>query len=226
MPETTCNACGKRYEFTSHKDRCPICVPRDVPMQDDYDYDQSAGDSVFAPGEPDQSEESRTEQAIHADAVVNHLVSLCNKPGFDKDVNTAIRNMRHIADMELAKGKEHARVEKEVEQYRIRTEKLSPEAKAHVSNILGDLGTTYRDFVNSLVYFPLCPPDRRKSPVRRHLCMEVHILTEKYDLPVQICEGCLLTKITQYIIDGAGLDYDAHRVTRDTVKRFHSKTPV
>lgn len=226
MPETTCDACGKRYEFTSHKDRCPICVPRDVPMQDDYDYDQSAGDSVFAPGEPDQSEESRTEQAIHADAVVNYLVSLCNKPGFDKDVNTAIRNMRHIADMELAKGKEHARVEKEVEQYRIQTEKLSPEAKAHVSNILGDLGTTYRDFVNSMVYFPLCRPDRRKSPVRRHLCMEVHILTEKYDLPVQTSEGCLLTKVTQYIIDGAGLDYDAHRVTRDTVKRFHSMTPV
>jgi hypothetical protein len=56
--------------------------------------------------------------------------------------------------------------------------------------------------------------------------MEVHILTEKYDLPVQTSEGCLLTKVTQYIIDGAGLDYDAHRVTRDTVKRFHSKTPV
>jgi len=24
---TTCDACGMRYAFTSHKDRCPICCP-------------------------------------------------------------------------------------------------------------------------------------------------------------------------------------------------------
>jgi hypothetical protein len=24
---TTCDACGMRYEFTSYKDRCPVCCP-------------------------------------------------------------------------------------------------------------------------------------------------------------------------------------------------------
>jgi hypothetical protein len=36
---TTCDACGKRYAFTSHKDRCPICCP--VTEDDELDnYDQ------------------------------------------------------------------------------------------------------------------------------------------------------------------------------------------
>jgi hypothetical protein len=28
MPATTtCDACGRRYPFTSYKDRCPVCCP-------------------------------------------------------------------------------------------------------------------------------------------------------------------------------------------------------
>jgi rubrerythrin len=45
MPATkTCDACGMRFEFTSHKDRCPVCCPKDEPEEDDYDYDQSVDD--------------------------------------------------------------------------------------------------------------------------------------------------------------------------------------
>ena len=42
---TTCDACGRRYEFTSHKDRCPVCCPVDEPEIDDYDYNQDGGES-------------------------------------------------------------------------------------------------------------------------------------------------------------------------------------
>ena len=34
---TTCDACGKRYAFTSYKDRCPVCCPVDEDEPDDYD---------------------------------------------------------------------------------------------------------------------------------------------------------------------------------------------
>ena len=28
---TTCDACGRRYTFTSHTDRCPACCPQEKP---------------------------------------------------------------------------------------------------------------------------------------------------------------------------------------------------
>ncbi|NOR41418.1 MAG: hypothetical protein GQ537_09425 [Gammaproteobacteria bacterium] len=31
---TTCDACGMRYAFTNHKDRCPVCCP-DQAREDD-----------------------------------------------------------------------------------------------------------------------------------------------------------------------------------------------
>jgi hypothetical protein len=37
---TTCDACGKRFAFTSHKDRCPVCCPvqkKDEDSPDEYD---------------------------------------------------------------------------------------------------------------------------------------------------------------------------------------------
>jgi hypothetical protein len=37
---TTCDACGKRFSFTSHKDRCPVCCPvedKDIESPDEYD---------------------------------------------------------------------------------------------------------------------------------------------------------------------------------------------
>ena len=36
---TTCDACGKRYTFTSYKDRCPICCPKQDDKTDDYELD-------------------------------------------------------------------------------------------------------------------------------------------------------------------------------------------
>ena len=42
---TTCDACGRRYEFTSHKDRCPVCCPVDEHDDDDYDYNQEGGEN-------------------------------------------------------------------------------------------------------------------------------------------------------------------------------------
>jgi len=38
-PTTTCDACGKRYEFTSHKDRCPVCCPKSAPGDAFEDYE-------------------------------------------------------------------------------------------------------------------------------------------------------------------------------------------
>jgi len=37
---TTCDACGRRYAFTSCKDRCPVCCPveeKDDELPDEYD---------------------------------------------------------------------------------------------------------------------------------------------------------------------------------------------
>jgi hypothetical protein len=37
---TTCDACGTRYAFTSHKDRCPVCCPDQVAEGDPDGYEQ------------------------------------------------------------------------------------------------------------------------------------------------------------------------------------------
>ena len=57
MPDTTtCDACGRRYEFTSHKDRCPVCCPKDEPDNDSEYFDQDErDDSGFTSGESEQS---------------------------------------------------------------------------------------------------------------------------------------------------------------------------
>jgi hypothetical protein len=34
-----CDACGREYEFTSHKDRCPVCCPKPEPEPDPYELD-------------------------------------------------------------------------------------------------------------------------------------------------------------------------------------------
>jgi hypothetical protein len=36
---TTCDACGREYEFTNHKDRCPVCCPKPEPEPDAYELD-------------------------------------------------------------------------------------------------------------------------------------------------------------------------------------------
>jgi hypothetical protein len=39
---TTCDACGKRFAFTSHKDRCPVCCPvEDKDIETPGEYDQT-----------------------------------------------------------------------------------------------------------------------------------------------------------------------------------------
>jgi hypothetical protein len=47
-PDTkTCDACGKRYAFTSHKDRCPFCCPvqpHDHDLSNEFDQTDLAGD--------------------------------------------------------------------------------------------------------------------------------------------------------------------------------------
>jgi hypothetical protein len=43
---TTCDACGTRYEFTSHKDRCPVCCPDQVSDDDESD-DYELVDEVY-----------------------------------------------------------------------------------------------------------------------------------------------------------------------------------
>jgi len=48
-PTTTCDACGTRYAFTSHKDRCPVCVPKEGPEEvfEDYELvDDGCGDDL------------------------------------------------------------------------------------------------------------------------------------------------------------------------------------
>jgi hypothetical protein len=38
----TCDACGKRYAFTSYKDRCPVCCPvEDKDSESSEEYDQT-----------------------------------------------------------------------------------------------------------------------------------------------------------------------------------------
>ena len=36
---TTCDACSRRYTFTSYKDRCPFCCPKQDDKTDDYELD-------------------------------------------------------------------------------------------------------------------------------------------------------------------------------------------
>jgi len=44
---TTCDACGRRYEFTSYtKDRCPYCCP-DQKRNDDAFEEYELSDEVF-----------------------------------------------------------------------------------------------------------------------------------------------------------------------------------
>jgi hypothetical protein len=44
---TTCDACGRRYEFTSYKDRCPVCCPKRDDKSDDYELDDwGSGDDL------------------------------------------------------------------------------------------------------------------------------------------------------------------------------------
>ena len=44
---TTCDACGTRYAFTSHKDRCPVCCPKQDDKLDDYELDDwGSGDDL------------------------------------------------------------------------------------------------------------------------------------------------------------------------------------
>jgi hypothetical protein len=39
---TTCGACGKRFVFTSYKDRCPVCCPvEDKDSESSEEYDQT-----------------------------------------------------------------------------------------------------------------------------------------------------------------------------------------
>jgi len=42
---TTCDACGRRYEFTNHKDRCPCCCPK--PEPDDAFEEYELSDEVY-----------------------------------------------------------------------------------------------------------------------------------------------------------------------------------
>jgi hypothetical protein len=39
---TTCDSCGTRYAFTSHKDRCPVCCPDQARDADEPDDDEQA----------------------------------------------------------------------------------------------------------------------------------------------------------------------------------------
>jgi len=43
-PTTTCDACGTRYAFTSHKDRCPVCCPKEYNEPDDNELDDWSDD--------------------------------------------------------------------------------------------------------------------------------------------------------------------------------------
>ena len=45
-----CDACGHRYEFTNHLDRCPICCLKPEPAKDDYEPDDwGSGDDDLMP---------------------------------------------------------------------------------------------------------------------------------------------------------------------------------
>jgi len=50
---TRCDACGRRYEFTSHKDRCPCCCPEykhDDDAFEEYELsDEALPDDAFEP---------------------------------------------------------------------------------------------------------------------------------------------------------------------------------
>ena len=53
---TTCDACGTRYTFTSCKDRCPVCCPKEVQDDESDDYAQ---------------EEWNYEEALETDSIDN-----------------------------------------------------------------------------------------------------------------------------------------------------------
>jgi predicted amidophosphoribosyltransferase len=36
---TTCDACGREYEFANRRDRCPVCCPKPEPEPDAYEMD-------------------------------------------------------------------------------------------------------------------------------------------------------------------------------------------
>lgn len=44
---TTCDACGRCYEFTNHKDRCPYCCPKPEPDDDAFE-EWELSDEVYA----------------------------------------------------------------------------------------------------------------------------------------------------------------------------------
>ena len=44
-PDTSrCHACGRRYEITNHKDRCPVCCPKEEPEEAFEDYELADDD--------------------------------------------------------------------------------------------------------------------------------------------------------------------------------------
>jgi hypothetical protein len=157
---------------------------------------------------------------------MSELADLHARPGFDKDVDTAIKQLKAVAILPPIERKERARVMKELEQYRLRTEKLSPDARHHLSCILGGLGTTYSKFIDTLQYEPYIRYNGRGDSSRRFLSMQIHILIDCYDLPVETGKDALAVQVAQDIIDGAGLAYDAERVVRDTITRFYSDIPA
>jgi len=43
---TTCDACGRRYQFTNHKDRCPVCCPEQK-RDDDVFEEWEVSDEIY-----------------------------------------------------------------------------------------------------------------------------------------------------------------------------------
>jgi hypothetical protein len=54
---TTCDACGTRYAFTSHKDRCPVCCPDQERDDDSSEYEQ--------PDEDNGGDSRRADRSMH-----------------------------------------------------------------------------------------------------------------------------------------------------------------
>jgi len=45
----TCDACGREYESTNYKDRCPVCCPKPEKEPDAYELDDwGSGDYMEA----------------------------------------------------------------------------------------------------------------------------------------------------------------------------------
>ena len=84
------------------------------------------------------------------------------------------------------------------------------------------MGTTYQQFMDALRYMPYERYEGRTRPVRDHLCTEICILIEKYDIPVQTSLTSTLHKLTAHIVDSAKLHgFDAHHITRDIKDRYY-----